>query len=321
MDTTPGAAARRITNRLDDQRRIPILGVQEGDLGVVLGFPIGGLIVGSLLSPALAVPLPVLGLGIGVTVVTATPSHLTAWTWLRDVSRHYLCRPSVTLSRPAGASHEATTGGLVQRTPFTPGERTQELTSIRRAWPGTAAVEREDGSLEAFLELQPANMDFAMSGDWQAVQKAGETFANAELSFPLTLHVTTRSFPAEQLIDHLDDRLDDPALPDDGPFAELIAEYRDRRPAELADSNEIRYYLGVEVSPLDVHTETDGEPSPSETLTRLRWSACCSRRSSPVARRSEGASVARRWPTYSTIAYGPSSRSSSRTSPTGRPGD
>lgn len=64
--------------------------------------------------------------------------------------------------------------------------------------------------MEAFIEVAPANTDFAMSGDWQSVQAAGEAFVNSELRFPLTVHTTTRSFPVDRLVDQLEDRLDDP---------------------------------------------------------------------------------------------------------------
>ena len=46
--------------------------------------------------------------------------------------------------------------------------------------------------MEAFIEISPGNMDFAMSGDWAQLQEAGEEFANKELDSKLKL-VTSRT--------------------------------------------------------------------------------------------------------------------------------
>ncbi|WP_350355483.1 hypothetical protein [Halorarius litoreus] len=269
MTSDSSAAGRRIMNQLGEKQRIPRLNVDEGDVGVVLGFPVAGLFLGTFISHILVLPLVLLGLTLGVAVTYAAPPHLTAWTWLRDVTRHYMLRPQMTLSRPADAEHASTDGGVVQYTPFTPSERTQDLTSVRRAWPGTGAVEREDGSMEAFIEIAPSNMDFAMSGDWQAVQEAGEAFANSELRFPLTIHTTTRAFPVDRLVDQLEDRLDDPDVDANPAFEQLLNEYREQRPAELADTRQHRYYLGIEVSPLEVYNRYGQEPTPGEKLTEI----------------------------------------------------
>lgn len=269
MSADTSAAGRRIMDQLGEQRRIPLLNVEEGDIGVLLGFPIAGLLIGSLLANVVVLPLVLVGVTLGVAIVYATPPHRTAWSWLRDVGRHYLLRPRLTLSTPADADHGSTKGGVVQYTPFTPGERTQDLTNIERAWPGTGAIERSDGTMEAFLEVSPANMDFAMSGDWQAVQEAGQAFANTELRFPLAMHATTRSFPVTSLVEQLEDRLDDQDVHTNPAFEALLNEYRQQRPAELADTRQHRYYLGVEASPLEVYNRYEQEPTPRERLTEI----------------------------------------------------
>jgi len=266
-DTSP--ATRRIMNQLGEERRIPLIAVSEGDLGVLLGFPLAGLLGGTLLGDVVVVPLALLGVVLGVAFVYAAPTHVTAWTWLQDVGRFYLRQPKYTLSKPADASHEGTAGSQLTYSPFVPSERTQELTSVRRAWPGVGVIEREDGCMEAFLEIEPANMDFAMSGDWARIQELCEEFANSELEFPLTMHTTTESFPTDRLTSQLDARLDDPAVTEQPAFRELITEYREQRPTELADTHQHRYYLGVEVSGLDVHQRERTTPTPAEKLTQL----------------------------------------------------
>jgi len=268
MSPDTDAATRRIMNELGERSHIPILNIEEGDIGVLLGFPLSGILAGSLIGlEFLVLPLAVLGVLIGTAVVYATPSELTAWTWLQDVSRFYLKRPRVTHSHAPGSEHPTTEGGLVQYTPFAVDERTQDLTNVRRAWAGAGAVERTDGTMEAFLELQPDNMDFAMSGDWQAIQETGQEFANTELDYRLTFHATTRSFPVDRLVERLEDRLADSDVRENEVFRDLIEEYREQRPAELAESNRIHYYLGVEVDRFEVYNRFDREQTPGERLT------------------------------------------------------
>lgn len=257
-------------NELGEQSRIPILNVEEGDIGVLLGFPLVGVFAGSLSGlEFLVLPLAAFGFAFGTAVVYATPSELTAWSWLQDVFRFYARRPRVTHDPPPGSDQPTTEGGLVQYTPFTVDERTRELTNVERAWVGSGAIERTDGSMEAFLELEPANMDFAMSGDWEAIQETAQEFANTELDFRLTFHATTRSFPVDQLVDRMEDRLTDADVRENAVFRELIEEYREQRPTELAETNRIHYYLGVEVDRFEVYNRFDREQTPSERLTEF----------------------------------------------------
>ncbi len=263
------AAGRRIMDELGEQNRIPLLNIAEGDVYVLLGFPIGGLLVGGFTGLDGAVlPFVLLGVLVGTAIVYASPSHLPASTWLTDVYRYYVKRPRVTLSSEAGESSSSTTeGGLVSYTPFRPDERTQDLTSIERAWPGAGVIERPDGSMEAFLEINPGNMDFAMSGDWAQIQRLGADFANRELDFPLTFHATTRPFPVETLIDRIDGRLTDEDVEQNPVFERLLEEYRENRPHELAGTHQLRYFIGVEVTPLEVYNRYQDERSPAEKLT------------------------------------------------------
>ena len=259
-------------DELSEQSRIPVLNIDEGDVYVLLGFPIAGLLIGGLLGlDGVILPFVFAGAILGGAIVYAAPNHLPASTWLADVYRYYLTRPRFTYSSPANAesTENTTSGGLVQYTPFKPDERTQDLTNIRRAWPGAGAIERDDGRMEAYLELDPGNMDFAMSGDWAQIQTLGEEFANKELDFTLTFHATTRSFPVTQLIDRIDGRLTDPDVKQNPIFKALLTEYRDQRPRTLADTQEIRYFIGVEVDPFEVYDRYQDEHSPAEKLTSL----------------------------------------------------
>jgi len=257
-------------NRLGEDNRLPVVNIREGDNGVLLGLPIGGLFLGSLTgSDWLSICLLLGGFMLAVAVVYAAPPQLTAWEWLGDVGRYLLKRPRVTLNYRSDASPESTQGGAVQYMPFSVDESTQDLTDMKQVWPGANAIERTDGTMEAFIETQPSNMDFAMSDDWMAVQQAATEFANNELDFPLTLYTTTKPFPVGQLVEQLDDRLDDEDVKSNPAFAELIEEYRDKRPTDLADTRELHYYLGIEIDPIEVYKQHGAEPTPGERLAEF----------------------------------------------------
>ena len=270
MTDEHNAAARRIMDRLGEDTRLPIVNIREGDVGILLGFPVAGLFVGvSTGISFLGITLLLVGVCLGVATVYAAPPHLTAWEWLRIVGRYAFKRPRVTHSHRADDANPSTEGGWVEYTPFSVDESTQELTNVERAWPGAGAIERTDGTMEAFVELEPSNMDFAMADDWQTVQERAEEFANNELDFPITFYATTRAFPVEQLVDQLDSRIDDPDVESNPVFRELLEEYREQRPADLADARQFHFYLGVEVDRLAVYHRYEEELTPGEKLARF----------------------------------------------------
>ncbi|MDR9431934.1 MAG: hypothetical protein RI568_14715 [Natronomonas sp.] len=255
-------------NRLGEANKLPVLNIREGDVAILFGLPLAGLVVGSTIGiDALAIGFLLVGFTLGVAIIYATPSDRTATQWVADVSRYVLKRPHVTRNYRAGDVHSSTEGGVIDYTPFEVTESTQELTNVERAWPGAHAIERRDGSMEAFVELTPSNMDFAMSTDWASVQEAAETFANTEIEFPITLYVTTRAFPVETLVSQLESRLYEDDVRENPVFGELIEEYREQRPSELTDVQECHYYLGVEADRMEVHRRYDTERTPAERLS------------------------------------------------------
>ena len=275
MTTDQEGAARRLMDQFGEESRIPVLNIDEGDVGVLLAVPLVGLFVAGLSGyEAFALPLVTAGLGIGVAIVYVTPAHLNAWEWVRAGSR-FLLRPRITYNVSVDedgntdGDHIRNEGGLANRMPLKPDERTQDITNVRRAWPEVGAIERTDGTMEAFLELSPGNMDFAMSGDWAQLQQVGEEFANNELDWPLTFHATTRAFPVEGLVDQIEARLSDPDVTVNPTFRELLEEYRAQRPAEMRAQGiqEIRYFIGVEIDELAVYDRYRTERTPAEKLT------------------------------------------------------
>ena len=276
MSPDNDAASRRIMDELGEANRIPIVNVDEGDVYVLFGFPITGLLLAGIVgSDTLVLPFVLTGIVLGVAAVYASPAHLAASTWLGDVYRYYCKRPRFTFSAPADtddverSDSTRNRGGLINYTPFAPDERTQDLTNIERAWPGAGAVQRQDRTMEAFLEIDPGNMDFAMSGDWAQIQEAAGEFANKELDHSLKFHATTRSFPVEDLVTQIETRLGDEDVTANPVFEELLTEYREQRPRELDGTQQIRYFIGVQVTPMDVYNRYRDERSPAEQLTTL----------------------------------------------------
>jgi len=270
------AAARRIMDQFGEESRIPYLNIEEGDVGILIAFPIIGLLIAGLTGvDSLALPFVVGGLGFGFAVIYVSPDHVNAWTWTKDVYR-YVKRPRVTFNAPTEADSETNEtvrneGGLANYTPFKPDERTQDLTNVERAWPGAGAIQRTDGTMEAFIEISPGNMDFAMSADWAQLQEAGEEFANKELDSKLKLHATTRAFPVEQITETIEERLSDEDVTQNTIFRELLEEYQETRPREMRErgTQQMRYYLGVEVTPLEVYDRFRDEGTPAEKLTQF----------------------------------------------------
>ena len=249
--------------------RLPIINLEEGDLYVLVGGPIGGLLIGGLTDlDGFVVPLVVLGALFGIAAVYAAPPHLAATTWLEDIGRHYFLRPALSLSRAASSGDVRTDESLPYR-PFAIDETTEELTGFNRAWPGASALERTDRTMVALLEVHPGNMDFAMSGDWAALQSIGEHFANNELNFPLAFHATTRPFPVERLVEKIESRLDADDVAQNETLDDLLEEYRETRPEEMAGTQQLQYLLGVEVAPREVYTRYDEEPTPLGRLARV----------------------------------------------------
>jgi len=89
MSADQRAAARRIMDQFGEESRIPYLNIEEGDVGMLIAFPIIGLFIAGLTGiESLALPFVAGGLGFGVAVIYVSPTHLNAWTWTKDVYRY-----------------------------------------------------------------------------------------------------------------------------------------------------------------------------------------------------------------------------------------
>jgi len=85
MSTDPDAAARRIMNQFGEESRIPYLNIEEGDVSVLIAFPIIRLFIASLTGVE-SLALPVRSRWTPGSVLlssTSLPDHLNAWTWTK----------------------------------------------------------------------------------------------------------------------------------------------------------------------------------------------------------------------------------------------
>lgn len=274
-DVNPGE--RRIVNRLQPPSKMPVLGIRWADGTIPLGLGVLGIFLGSFLGVGGLQSLLVgaLGVSIGFLLVYLSPSseHVTTTDWLTD-GVHYLRQPArIYSASPAAPSAARNEGGLQNKTPFAPDTRTEDLVGIKRAWTGAGVVLRSDSRMEAALEVDAPNMQFARSVDWEHLQQQGKRAANdLFVNYPeLKLHVTTEPFAIDTLIQRLEDRLADPDLQHRDVFYELVSEYKEHRPRDLQErgTQRVRTFLIVSVDVNEAATEYLGDRTPTEKLAHL----------------------------------------------------
>jgi len=120
---------------------------------------------------------------------------------------------------------------------------------------GAGAIQRADGTMEAFIEIDPDNMDFAMSDDW--AQRPGRRRGVRQQGTRLEAQ-TPRDNP---LISGGADYREHRRPPERRGTSKKtrssgsFEEYRETRPKEMRDRGiqQVRYYIGVQVTPLEVY--------------------------------------------------------------------
>lgn len=259
-------------DNIGEEKRVPVIGIRMAEVHFVVGLGFLGLMVAQSvpveqLSGPILLGTPLLG----ILVVYASPSHMTTTKWLAS-SWRYVKRPTVTFAASESApGDQKNQGGLANATPFEPDERTQELTHVERAWPDRGAILRTDGVVEAFVELEADNMDFATADDWASRQRAATEYLNKGLEKDLKFHATTESFDIQSVVERLEERLSDPDVKERPTLRVLLEEYREKRPREMRDrgTQQVRYYLGVSVRESEIAESTQFEKTPAEKLGRL----------------------------------------------------
>jgi len=265
-------APRYTVDRIGEENTVPYFGVRAADAWLIGGAVLVVLTIATLGGLTLgAIALAFVALTIGAYLFYVTPAHTPISTWLSNMWR-YVKRPSATYSAPKEAgSADRNEGGLANKTPFRPDERTEELTGIRRAWVGDGAVLRRDGRLEGAIEVNPGNMDFAPWTEWRDLQATCQEYVNKHAHSELKVNVTTQEFELDELVDRLESRLDDPMIDARPTLAALLHEYRQRRPQQMREQGlqQHRIFIFVTVSPREIEESHVAESTPAEKTARL----------------------------------------------------
>jgi len=265
-------AERYSVDRIGEENRVPYFGIRSSDVWFIGGTAVAALTVALLAGLTLgALVAAGVMLGVGVYLLYVTPDHTKIAAWVKNMWR-YIKRPSVTYSAPADApSEKRNAGGLLNRTPFQPDERTEELTGIRRAWVGDGAILRRDGRLEGALEFSPGNMDFAPWTEWRDIQQTCQEYANKHTHSELKLHITTQEFGLDSLTDRLEQQLEDPMIQSRPTLAALLHEYRQRRPRQMREQGlqQHRIFLFVTVSAKEIEETHVSESTPAEKTAKI----------------------------------------------------
>ncbi|NEU59225.1 hypothetical protein [Halorussus sp. MSC15.2] len=211
----------------------------------------------------LGLGLPLTLLVIGGLYVVAAPSYLAAVQWTKTLV-HYAKSPNHYDSveeAAADADHRA----------FDTSESTQDLTGVARFYPRDHILELEDGSLVAFVELDPPHRDFAEFDDWYQTMVSIATWFNNRIDFDYDIHVTNRPFPIEQHLKHLGDRLDDSDVLGNPHLRALIEERLSERPAqfEAAGTQVSHFYLIVPLEETEVTTSSATDQTALEKLAHI----------------------------------------------------
>lgn len=260
-------------DRIGEKNTVPYFGVRAGDAWLIGGATLAAVAVAAIAGLSLGIlVVGVVTLTIGLYLFYVTPPHTPISTWLANIWR-YVKRPAVTYSAAAdAASSDRNSGGWWNKTPgFQPDERTEDLTGIRRAWVGDAAVLRRDGRLEGAIEVDAGNMDFAPPSAWRDLQETAQEYANKHVESEFKLHVTTREFALDELTGRLTERLADDDIESRPTLEALLKEYRERRPRQMREEGlqQHRIFLFLSVSPRETQESHTGESTPVEKTARL----------------------------------------------------
>jgi len=265
-----GSPDRGIVNEEGVENRIPLLGWRQSDALFVAVITVLTFVFtieyGFIWIPATAV-----GMFVGFVIIYIKPNSLTI-TEAAQISVEYLLKPRIIRSASKSAPPEARNeGGLLERTPFRPEDRSQDLTNVKLIFPGESAILAEDGKMERLIEIHGESMDFAPSEVWGARQEVGQELANRVDADRLKIYLTTRDFVFGEIADRLEDRMDDPDIKSSPAAQSVLEEYYEQRPKKMEDEGlqESRFFLVISVSRKEVSIGFTDEPTPMEKLGNI----------------------------------------------------
>ena len=187
--------------------------------------------------PIQTLTLPVAALAglVGIAFVYLTPAYATSLDWLATIVGYHRSEREV--------AHEAA----------------REFTQLERVFEARDALERTDGTILGFVQVEPPMNALATDAEWKRQAESFQDFCNTIVEFPIQLYATTRPFPVEDYLDHYTERLGDPDVEANPKLARLITEYREWYRTDLTERRmTIRdHYVIVPVRPADVQFDDD----------------------------------------------------------------
>ena len=188
------------------------------------------------------------GLVVGAVAVYVTPDHMTASEWVSTYAHHFRRPKEVEHVRYDFDSVREQTD-FPESGAFEVGQRTQELTDVKRVHKDRDAVERVDGTFVGAVRVEPANMALATDRRWRENVSAFADFFNNSVEWSLQMYSTTTEFPVDEYLRKRERRLDDDDVAGNPIFRRLIDEWLDWYPRELeARGTNIReHYIIVPV--------------------------------------------------------------------------
>lgn len=193
-------------------------------------------LIGGVSLQVIALPATAVAIALGGLFVYLTPVYTTSLTWVTTLLRYR--------RRPKRLRHE------IART----------ASQVERVHPDDGAIERIDGGLFGFVQVDGPAMALATDAEWAEMADAFEGFLNTVVEFPIQLFSTTQRFPIEAYLARYDARLDDADVKGNPRLATLIERYVEWYADEL-DSRRMtirEHYVVVPVTPPEVTFEREG---------------------------------------------------------------
>lgn len=244
---------------------VPLLKIDRPDLLATIAGGTLGLMVWTYfdLSAIAGGVLTFIGFGIGILYVASAPSYLDAWQWTKTLFA-FTRKP-----RRYASTQEA--AEMVNDKAFTTGEETRELTNVARFYPSKHVVERKDGSLVAFVEIDPPHRDFATPDDWFSVARSIAEWFNNTVDFEFQLYATTQPFPIETHLQSLEDRLTDSDVLGNTNLRALIEERlaQKQQSYEEVGTEITHFYIVIPIRESEVATVSETDQTPLERLQRF----------------------------------------------------
>lgn len=267
--TTDNPSTRFTLESLEHPNEIPYVGMAAPDFWAIVGPMAGGVLFTSVFTLGVVGIALTVFLGVcGAVVVYVTPDYLDVKQYAKTL-QYYLKRPSaITAGSVEDVALDANTS-LVRS--YQADETTREFTHVERFYPHADVVERQDGHFVGAVKLEPTNMDFADADEWRRVTEACAQFVNQSLDYDVQLWVTTRSFPIDEYVTHLQQRQTDADVRASAVLDAVIEETITERPTMLEEAGTelVHYYAIVDVGPAEVLTPSRGDTSALEKLGEI----------------------------------------------------